>query len=222
MGRKIRINTYNSIGTWVAKNNLMAGYVGDLDSLDPHFALSDDDSSIVSAINHLHDEIDSVNNLLFNPGGTLSIDQLNTRVLTVTDSLNTGYLRADSAHIDSAFIKNISGSFLHYDSGEFHRLRIDDSLSGGFINADSGRIDSISGIFANYSTIKTSNLLVDSADITVLSTSVFTANTFNMQGVLNIDSVGIRAAKEFTIQDVNGTIVFGGYLLSTTDSVGVA
>ena len=57
MTRRIQIQTSNSIGTWIAKNNELSDNFGDLDLLDSAFESNrygKADSNFVSALNFLH------------------------------------------------------------------------------------------------------------------------------------------------------------------------
>ena len=55
MTRRIFINASDAIGTWIGKNNSLARFIGDLDSLDSgfsgiHTGYLKSDSDIVSAL----------------------------------------------------------------------------------------------------------------------------------------------------------------------------
>src|SRR6056300_102254 len=159
MARKIQIQTSNSIGTWLAKNNKLSDYFGDLDNLDSHFDSSrygDNDSNFVSALNHLHREVDSV-----------FIHKL------------TGHgFHFDSADIDSASIRNLSGRSLNFDSAKFGKITADSAILGN---------------------VTIQNLTIDSS--------------------LTFDSQSFSHVFPFTIKDSVGTILLGGYLLSTDSDI---
>ena len=143
MARKILIDLVDAVGTFVSKTNTLSDYFGDLDNLDSSFIHAD--SSIVSALNRLSDQYDSISNRLFGqPPGNLLVTGL-TGDSGVFNTLRVGKLTADSATIDSATIGNlhVSGTFTA-DSARFDQIYVDSIAvsNGATLYIDSAVINS--------------------------------------------------------------------------------
>ncbi len=246
MARKIQLNSTDAIGTMVSKLNTMSNYLGDLDDLDSSFKINQfadspdigkfDDSSFVKALNHIHYQVDSINDYLTSGTatirvggiigdsarftrltvGTLIVDSATVDSSTVT-LLRGNSLRYVNASIDSAIINNISGININYDSADFSVLK------AVAIFGDSAHITNLSGTGNfNFANGHITNLSADSASITNAQVSTFTANTANISDTLSIDGVGLREAKQFTIKDSLGVNLLAGYLMSTDSAFSVA
>jgi len=218
MTRRVQIQTSNSIGTWIAKNNQLSDNLGDLDFLDSHFESSrygKNDSNIVSALNHLHREIDSISSALFDSGGFLNIKSL-VADSAVIKRLRVNYMYVDSADIDSAFTHIARGHRLDFDSAEIDSAEIR-YLSGTRINYDSGTIKYLSGEYIDYDSASFNKLVVRDS-------SYFghvTMNNLEVRGKFTFDSVDFSHVFPFTVKDSIGTILLGGYLLSTDSDIQV-
>ena len=202
MARKIQIQTSNSIGTWLAKNNKLSDYFGDLDNLDSHFDSSrygDNDSNFVSALNHLHREVDSLSEALFDSGGIFNVSTLYADS-AVINRLRVNALYADSAVIDSAFIHKLTGHGFHFDSADIDSASIR-NLTGRSLNFDSAKFDKITADSAILGNVTIQNLTIDSS--------------------FTFDSQSFSHVFPFTIKDSVGTILLGGYLLSTDSDISV-
>tara|TARA_Y100001937_G_C7110542_1_gene327315 strand:- start:268 stop:1008 length:741 start_codon:yes stop_codon:yes gene_type:complete len=244
MARKEQFNTREAVGTLVARNNAMSNYIGDLDSLGTRFKtlqLADspdigkfDDSSIVKALNHLDYRLDSINTFLtsgtssitvhniegdsaqFNKinVGSITIDSANFDSARIINLSGLG-LRYDSANIDSARITNLSGININYDSGEFNVIR------GEEIFGDSARISALSGTGTlNYPLGTFGVLNADSANIVNFSADSINVSGISIGGTMSIDGQTFSDAKQFTIKDSTGTVIFGGFFLSTSNTLG--
>ena len=77
------------------------------------------------------------------------------------------------------------------------------------ITADSAVITDISGVTSTYQTAQGNALNYTTGTIE-------NANITNF----NIDSLTLTDAKQFTIKNSSGTVVLGGYLLSTSNTLG--
>ena len=214
MTRRVQIQTSNSIGTWIAKNNQLSDNFGDLDNLDSHFESSQwgkNDSNFVSALNHIHREIDSIANSLFGAGGILDVQTLYADSAVIKKA-RVNYLYADSADIDSAFTHILRGQKLNFDSAHIDSAEIR-SLSGQKINFDSGTIKYLSGQYIDYDSAYFGKLVVtDSA-----SFGSVTVGTLNITTGFSFDSQTFTHVQPLTIKDSAGVVLLGGYLL-TTDS----
>ena len=200
MTRKIQIQTSNSIGTWIAKNNKMSDYFGDLDNLDSIFDSSrfgDNDSNFVSALNFLYEIADSIAGALFDSGGALNVSTLYADS-AVINRLRANAIYADSANIDSAFIHKVTGHHLRFDSADIDSARIR-NLSGETLNFDSAKFGKISADSAEFGNVTMNNLTIN--------------NSFNF------DSQSFTHVFPFTIKDSVGTILLGGYFLSTDSDI---
>lgn len=200
MARKIQIQTSNSIGTWVAKNNKLSDYMGDLDNLDSAFDSSrfgKNDSNFVSALNYLHELVDSITEALFDSGGTFSVKTLYADS-AVINRLRVNYLYVDSADIDSGYFNIATGHHLRFDSADIDSARIR-NLSGEYLNFDSAKFNKISADSAHFGNVTIQNLTIDSS--------------------LTFDSQSFSYVFPFSIKDSVGTIILGGYLLSTDSDV---
>jgi len=221
MTRKVQIDLVDAIGTFMTKTNLLSDYIGDLDNLDSSFVDNFADSNIVSSLNYLSDRLDSIGGVLFG-GGNLYVKGL------IGDSaefkrLRVGKLTADSATIDSATINDlyVTGT-MFADSARFSQIHVDsigvdpgatltiDSAEINKLNVTNLIIDSATINRLTVGTADIANATIDSADINRLEVTTFV-----------IDSAELQHAKQFLIKDQSGTIVFNGYVLSTSNSLGV-
>jgi hypothetical protein len=218
MTRRIQIQTSNSIGTWIAKNNVLSDNFGDLDLLDSHFESSrfgKNDSNFVSALNHLHREIDSVSAALFDSGGALQVSTIYADS-AVINRVRANYMYADSADIDSAFTHILRGHQLDFVDAHIESAEIA-FLSGQSIQFDSGRIKYLSGEYIDYDSASFNKLNVeDSAYI-----SHATVNNLVVKSNFQFDSIDFSHVFPFTIKDSIGQILLGGYLLSTDSDINV-
>ena len=216
MTRRIQIQTSNSIGTWIAKNNQLSDNFGDLDLLDSHFESSrfgKNDSNIVSALNHLHREVDSITAQLFDSGGLLNVNTL-IADSAVINRIRANFLYADSADVDSAFTHILRGHQLDYTFAHIESAEIA-FLSGKKIHFDSGTIRYLSGEFIDYDSASFGRLNVrDSATF-----GNVTVNKININTSIQFDSIEFSHVFPFTIKDSAGLILLGGYLLSTDSDI---
>ena len=218
MTRRIQIQTSNSIGTWIAKNNVLSDNFGDLDLLDSHFESSrfgKNDSNFVSALNHLHREIDSISAALFDSGGILNVSTIYADS-AVINRVRANYLYADSADIDSAFTHILRGHQLDYVNAHIESAEIA-HLSGRTISFDSGTIKYLSGEYIDYDSASFNRLRVTDSSYfeNVKVTNLTVENKFQF------DSIDFSHVFPFTIKDSTGTILLGGYLLSTDSDIRV-
>ena len=218
MTRRIQIQTSNSIGTWIAKNNVLSDNFGDLDLLDSHFESSrfgKNDSNVVSGLNHLHREIDSIAAALFDSGGILNVSTIYADS-AVINRVRANYLYADSADIDSAFTHQLTGHKLDFVDAHIESAEIA-HLSGRTIAFDSGRIKYLSGEYIDYDSASFGRVnVVDSAFI-----SHATVNNLVVKSNFQFDSIDFSHVFPFTIKDSIGQILLGGYLLSTDSDINV-
>jgi len=218
MTRRIQIQTSNSIGTWIAKNNVLSDNFGDLDLLDSHFESSrfgKNDSNFVSALNHLHREIDSIAAALFDSGGILNVSTIYADS-AVINRVRANYLYADSADVDSAFTHQLTGHKLDFVDAHIESAEIA-HLSGRTIAFDSGRIKYLSGEYIDYDSASFGRVnVVDSAFI-----SHATVNNLVVKSNFQFDSIDFSHVFPFTIKDSIGQILLGGYLLSTDSDINV-
>jgi hypothetical protein len=207
MTRRIYINASDAIGTWIGKNNQLAQAIGDLDSLDSgfsgiHTGYLRSDSDIVSALNMLHLQMDSINDYIFDSLGVLRLQAV------YADSADIGILHAehaaiDSAQIDSAHINKLTGSYMRFDSADIDSARIR-HLSGESLFYDSGRFKNLA--------------VIDSAFIDNVA-----INEANVERItVRNDAVTLSHAQLFTVQDSVGTTLLAGYLLSTDSAANTA
>tara|TARA_A100001035_G_scaffold253608_1_gene226877 strand:- start:4804 stop:5652 length:849 start_codon:yes stop_codon:yes gene_type:complete len=199
MARKVTINLADTISTWKSKVQQMGDWVEDLDDLDPTFdpgdspyaGLIDRDSNLVSALNYMGQNVQSILAGLFN--GTTPISGLTAKI--GADSGKFDKIHANSLYnYDSAlpgpgnfqgqaanlWYGDSSGTIqydFHADSAEFRNLTITnlgnypDSMNiNRLIITDSGTIGSITAldstatiVFKNLSVRGTKPLFVDSA-----------------------------------------------------------
>lgn len=214
MTRRVQIQTSNSIGTWIAKNNQLSDNFGDLDLLDSHFESSrwgKNDSNFVSALNHLHREVDSISASLFSAGGTLNIQTLYADS-AVINRVRANYLYADSADIDSAFAHILRGHSLYFDSAHIDSAEIR-KLSGQKINFDSGTIRFLSGEYIDFDSAYFGKLTVTDS----VSFGTVTVDNLEITTGFTFDSQTFTHVQPLTMKDSAGVILLGGYLL-TTDS----
>lgn len=222
MSRKVVVDLVDAIGTFVSKTNLMADYIGDLDNLDSSFATFD--SSIVSALNGISDDIDSISNRLFGSGNSiLKVTGFNGDS-AIFNRLRVGELTADSALIDSATIRNlhVTGTF-YADSARFETIHVDSIglESDGAITIDSATINHINVKSMVIDSARINRLTTGFADID--SATIDSATITNLEVTkLTMEGVELDNIKRFTVKDEAGTIVLDGYMLSTADSAAVA
>ena len=216
MTRRVQVQTSNSIGTWIAKNNQLSDHFGDLDLLDSHFESSrfgKNDSNIVSALNHLHREVDSIAAQLFDSGGILNVATL-IADSAVINRIRANFLYAESADVDSAFTHILRGHQLDYTFAHIESAEIA-FLSGKKIHFDSGTIRYLSGEFIDYDSASFGRLNVrDSATFGNVS-----VNKLNITSSIEFDSIEFSHVFPFTIKDSAGLILLGGYLLSTDSDI---
>lgn len=216
MTRRIQIQTSNSIGTWIAKNNVLSDNFGDLDLLDSHFESSrfgKNDSNFVSVLNHLHREIDSISAALFDSGGILNVSTIYADS-AVINRVRANYLYADSADVDSAFTHQLTGHKLDFVDAHIESAEIA-HLSGRTIAFDSGRINYLSGEYIDYDSASFGRLNVrDSSHF-----GTITANNLIINTGLQFDSITFTHVFPFSIKDSAGQILLGGYLLSTDSDI---
>lgn len=224
MARKETIVTNGPIGQWVSKTNKMSDYIGDLDDLDSDFESAGRDSNIVSAINFMYEKIDSAYDKLFGDSaaifkfGSITADSGTYRILRV------GMLLADSADIDSAYIRDLTVSGrLIVDSAHLNSLHVNNITmdSGEYLTIDSATInklhaDNLTADSALFQRLRTTYLNADSADIDSATINHLYVNKFN------IDGVELDNAKRFTVKLEDGSIALDGYFLSTSDISGIA
>ena len=245
MPRKVVVDLVDAVGTFMSKTNLMSDYIGDLDDLNPNFAANFHDSSIVSALNLLSEQFDSISTAIFGGGSTdLRVSNFVGDSATFT-TLRVGQLMADSADIDSASIQNLAVGGISVDSARFRNNFAIDSATLTNVAITSLTLDSarVNRLTANTATItkatidsatitdlNVSNLEVDSAHFNVLSADsgfmndlvVDSANVNNLSTrniIMNGQS--LDNLKRFTIKNEAGTIVLVGYMLSTSNSPGI-
>ena len=135
MARKISVDLMDAIGTFMSKTNVLSDYIGDLDELDSDFADNYADSSIVSALNYLTEQIDEMYDKIFSDSASFKLRGL------IADSadykrLRVGHLQVDSATIDSAEIRYLDVDQLKVDSAYIKRLTVEEAF------IDSAYIDS--------------------------------------------------------------------------------
>ena len=219
MGRKVLIDLTDAIGTFMAKTNTLAEYIGDLDDLNPEFDSNYADSSIVSAINYLSDKVDSIGNVLFGGGGVLNVRGF------IGDSaefnrLRVGMLTADSATIDSATIGDLYVTKTMFaDSARFDNILIDSIgvLPGSRLVIDSAEVNKMSVTALTVDSADIVRLTAQFADIDSADIDSATINNLTVTG-LKLQNELLDNVKQFTIKDEAGVIVLGGYFLSTSDS----
>lgn len=219
MGRKVLIDLTDAIGTFMAKTNTLAEYIGDLDDLNPEFDSNYADSSIVSAINYLSDKVDSIGNVLFGGGGVLNVKGF------IGDSaefnrIRVGMLTADSATIDSATIGDlyVTGT-MFADSARFDNILVDSIgvLPGSRLVIDSAEVNKMSVTALTVDSADIVRLTAQFADIDSADIDSATINNLTVTG-LKLQNELLDNVKQFTIKDEAGVIVLGGYFLSTSDS----
>lgn len=225
MTRKITVDLVDAVGTFMTKTNQLSDYIGDLDNLDSTFDLAFADSSIVSALNHMGDKIDSIGNVLFGTGTSLFVSGFSGDSAEFK-RLRVGKITADSAQIDSATINDlyVTGT-LFADSARFATIHVD---SIGIAAGASLTIDS-----ATINKLNVTNLTIDSATVNRLTVGFAEIDSATIDSAtitdltvttLIIDSnrYELDNAKRFTVKDDVGTIVLDGYFLSTSDVANIA
>jgi len=129
MARKILVDLTNSLGTFVQKTNAMSDYMGDLDDFNPRFAANNTDSNIVSVINFLDSQLQTV------LGDSAGFKYINV------DSADFNALRAESAYINTLNFDSLYGGDINADSIYAHFLRVDSAYIS-HLSVDSAYIDS--------------------------------------------------------------------------------
>ena len=191
MTRKVVVDLIDAVGTFMSKTNQMSDYIGDLDNLNPTFDSNFADSSIVSAINLLSEQFDSITSVLF--GGTqtdLRVGNFVGDSATIT-TLRVGQLMADSADIDSASISNLAVGGITVDSARFRNdFRVD---SIGLYDNGSLFIDS-----ATISNVTITNLTLDSARVNKLTANQATITNATIDSAtitnLNVSNLEVDSA----------------------------
>ena len=229
MTRKENIQTFAPIGQWVAKTNLMSDYIGDLDLLDSAFLRFDsvngktNDSNVVAAINFLWTAVDSVYNQLTQGVlrlGNLTADSGTFRIIRV------GMMQADSATIDSAYIQNLTvAGRLDVESADFDKITVEyiNVAQNGTLTIDSATVHTLNAQHlladsARINTVTINNIMADSA--TIDSAFINDTLVIGTGGIIQIDGVDLTDAKKLEIKNEAGTVVLGGYLLSTSNTIG--
>jgi len=257
MTRKVTVDLTDAVGTFMTKTNQISDYIGDLDDLDSTF--SGADTSVVDALNRMGDLTDSINERLFGESaGPLHMQGINCDSASFA-LMRAGQLIADSATIDSAFIRNLDVDFLMVDSARIERLTVSEAiidsamidsatiqrLRAPNLLSDSAHINiltthnlSTDSAYFDVATIETlhvNNLTVDSGHIETLTTHNLTADSayFDMATIENTfvttlymdDAGNVQRAldnlKLFTVKNEAGTVVLGGFFLSTSNTVSV-
>ena len=227
MTRKEEILTNAPIGQWVSKTNLMSDYIGDLDLLDSAFLEYDstagksNDSNIVMSINYLWDTVDSINSLL--SSGVLTLKNLLADSATFR-IIRAGMLVADSATVDSAYIRNLTVSgVLDVDSAEFDIINVNtiNVDSGGTLFIDSATVNMLNANFivtdsARIDNLRVGSLIGDSATID----SAFISN-MTIDGSFTFDNNVFTDTHLLTIKNESGTIVLAGHILTTDPDVSI-
>lgn len=223
MTRKVEIDLVDAIGTFMTKTNQISDYIGDLDDLDSDFTLRYADSSIVSALNHVSDKLDSIGNVLFGGQGIIKVKGL------LVDSaefkrIRVGELTADSATIDSATIRNLTVTgTLYADSARFNTISVD-SIGvepGGILTIDSAYVSRMTVTSLTIDSATINRLTVGFADIDSAQIDSATINNLDVT-TLRISGIDLTHAQRFTIKNEAGTAVLDGYFLSTDSDVTIA
>ena len=231
MSRKTIVDLTDAVGTFVSKTNQISDHIGDLDDLDSSFKAYDSDfgrthdSNLVRAINKVGIDIDSINNVLFgSPPGNITVKGF-IGDSAVFNRLRVGKLTSDSAFIDSAIIDNLSVTgTLFAESASFSQLYVNhiNVESGGHLFIDSATVEHLNVTHATmdsatFNRVTTNFLDADSAHIDSAHITELHVTNFNIDSTYDLDTL-----KLFTVKDEGGTAIISGYMLSTTDSAGVA
>lgn len=189
MTRKVVVDLVDAVGTFMAKTNLMSDYIGDLDDLNANFAANFADSSIVSALNQLSTDFDSITGRLF--GGTASLSVQNFTGDSATfKTLRVGQLMADSAIIDSANIQDLHVGGLIVDSARFRNSFRIDSIGvydGGTLTIDSATLTNVTISSLTLDSARINRLTANQATIDNMTADSATITTLNVAN-LNVDS----------------------------------
>ena len=152
MARKVTFNTDSSLGQFIAKLNLEADYVGDLDNL--HVDILDGRTFFQVNIPGIRDSSYTVHGVSL----TNALNWIESGFTVVTESFTSGTaqivvdgLSADSAIFNKVTVGNLltDSDFLILDSAEFIRTS-GYTLDFDSANIDSARIDYLSGSYINY------------------------------------------------------------------------
>ena len=189
MPRKVVVDLVDAVGTFMSKTNLMSDYIGDLDDLNPTFAANFHDSSVVSALNLLSEQFDSISGVLFGGGTTLRVKNFIGDSATIT-TLRVGQLMADSADIDSASINDLTVRGITVDSARFrHNFAIDSIgiYDGGTLTIDSATLTNVTITSLTLDSARVNRLTANTADITNATIDSATITTLNVAN-LEVDS----------------------------------
>ena len=129
MARKNLLDLTKSLGTFVQKKNAMSDYIGDLDDFNPRFSANNTDSNVMSVINFLDSQLQTVLG-----------DSAGFKYMSV-DSADFNAIRAESAYINTLNFDSIYGGDIHADSITAHFLRVDSAYIS-HLSVDSAYIDS--------------------------------------------------------------------------------
>lgn len=189
MARKIVVDLVDAVGTFMNKTNVMSDYIGDLDELDSQFAAEFADSSIVSAINKLAEDFDSISGRLFSGTAVLNVKNFNGDSATIK-TLRVGQLMADSAIIDSASINDLAVGGLSVDSARFRNNFSIDSIGiydGGTLTIDSATLTNVTISSLTLDSARINRLTANTANITNATIDSATITTLNVSN-LDVDS----------------------------------
>lgn len=138
MARKVTVDLTDAVGTFMTKTNQMSDFIGDLDDLDSTFDGAD--SNIISSLNRVGDLTDSIDERLFGVNaGPLHMQGINCDSASFR-LVRAGQVIADSATIDSAYIKNLDVDFLSVDSAHFEEATINDAIVQRLYMDDSNNV----------------------------------------------------------------------------------
>ena len=190
MPRKVVVDLVDAVGTFMSKTNLMSDYIGDLDDLNPNFAANFHDSSIVSALNLLSEQFDSISTAIFGGGSTdLRVSNFVGDSATFT-TLRVGQLMADSADIDSASIQNLAVGGISVDSARFRNNFAIDSIGiydGGTLTIDSATLTNVAITSLTLDSARVNRLTANTATITKATIDSATITDLNVSN-LEVDS----------------------------------
>lgn len=196
MPRKIILDSSNTLGVWIQKQNLMSDYMGNLDSLSS--AIKDRrpgfrDSSFVTALNGIWDsnlEQVYLATLVPGPGGRVAVLRNFTSPLYVDSAtfgkIDIGHLFAADAHVADSWERGDSAGATGKTVASFlYDLHIADSAT--FNNMKAVEVDGTnldSALFKNIHLDSSATMIVDTFDPPDSSTI-----TFHGLSVLNISTV---------------------------------
>lgn len=189
MARKVVVDLVDAVGTFMSKTNLMSDYIGDLDNLNVNFANNFHDSSVVSALNLLSEQFDSITNVLFGANATLRVQNFIGDSATIT-TLRVGQLMADSADIDSASINDLAVGGISVDSARFRENFAIDSIGiydGGTLTIDSATLTNVTITSLTLDSARVNKLTANTATITNATIDSATITNLNVAN-LEVDS----------------------------------